>query len=179
MPCTRLATGRHRESSARASPATSSASARRTRRAAARRLARARPRPELQDITTTFLAWSGPGDYAGTTEVITPAIVPAAAYRIPLERWRAELTVAASAESRFDNRGDATHARGAFSATSYRAELASTAALPARRIQRGLGDQEMTAGAGFRLAAMTVDYAYAGDTLGNDEETHRISITAH
>jgi len=137
---------------------------------------------KLQDITTTFLAWSGPGDYAGTTEVITPAIVPAAAYRIPLARWRAELTVAASAESRFDDRGDADqYASGVFSANVHTgAELALDHRVFLRGgFSGGWGTEQMTAGAGFRLAAMTVDYAYAGDTLGNDEETHRISITAH
>jgi hypothetical protein len=137
---------------------------------------------KLQDVTTTFLSWSGPGDYAGTTEVITPAVVPALAYRFPLTRWRAELTVAASAESRFDDRGDADqYASGAFSTNVHTgAELGLDRRVFLRGgFSGGWGTEDLTAGAGFRLAALTVDYAYAGDTLGNDEETHRVSITAH
>ena len=41
----------------------------------------------------------------------------------------------------------------------------------------GFATGDLTAGAGFRLNPLTVDYAYAGDTLDIDEVTHRISLS--
>ncbi len=40
----------------------------------------------------------------------------------------------------------------------------------------GWGSEDATMGAGFHLSPLIVDYAYAGDTLGIDEATHRISV---
>ena len=36
---------------------------------------------------------------------------------------------------------------------------------------------DVTAGAGFRISPLTIDYAYAGDSLDIDEVTHRLSLS--
>ena len=42
----------------------------------------------------------------------------------------------------------------------------------------GFENENLTAGVGFRLDRLMVDYAYAGDILDTNDETHRVSITA-
>jgi hypothetical protein len=131
---------------------------------------------KLQDVTTTYLSWS-----TGKNEVIAPAVVPALAWRQPLPGWDAGVLVAASLETRFENRGEADqfHA-GALSANLH---LGAELALRERVFLRGgfdsgFGSGDLTAGAGLRLDRFTVDYAYAGDTLDIDEVTHRVSLSA-
>ena len=131
---------------------------------------------KLQDITTTYLSWS-----TGKNEIIAPAVVPGLAWREPLPRWDAGLLVAASLETRFENRGAADQLHtGALSANLH---LGVELALRERVFLRGgfdsgFGSGNLTAGAGLRLDPLTVDYAYAGDLLDIDEVTHRISLTA-
>jgi hypothetical protein len=135
---------------------------------------------KIQDATSTYLAWSGPDGY-GVTETISPALVPALAYRFPLNRWDAGLTIAASAETRFENRGEADqYASGSLSTNIHTgAELALAGKVFLRGgFDSGWDTNDVTMGAGFRLNRLTVDYAYAGDELGIDEETHRVSVTA-
>lgn len=135
---------------------------------------------KIQDATSTYLAWTGPDGY-GTTESISPALIPALAYRIPVSQWDAVVLLAGSAETRFENRGEADqYSSGAVSTNLH---LGGELALAGKVFLRGGFDSgwetsDITLGAGFRLNRLTVDYAYAGDELGIDEETHRISITA-
>jgi hypothetical protein len=130
---------------------------------------------KFQDLTTTYLSWS-----TGRNELITPAIVPGLAWRQPLPEWKMELTVAGSLESRFDNRGEADEIHsGAFSANPH---LGLEVGFSRRVFLRGGYDSgftagNLTAGVGFRLNPLTVDYAYAGDSLDIDEVTHRISLS--
>ncbi len=130
---------------------------------------------KLQDITTTYLSWS-----TGRNEVITPALVPGAAYRIPLPAWDAEVLVAGSVETRVDNRRTADqYNAGSF---SFNTHAGLEIALRRQVFLRGGFDsgwraRHLTAGAGFRVSPLTIDYAYAGDTLDIDEVTHRISLT--
>jgi len=132
---------------------------------------------KLQDATTTYLSWS-----TGKNEVIAPTVIPAFAYRIPLPAWSARITLATSAETRFENRQDADqYHTGAISTNIH---FGGELALQEKVFLRGGFDSgwaldDITMGAGFRLAMLTIDYAYAGDVLNIDEETHRVSITAH
>jgi hypothetical protein len=130
---------------------------------------------KFQDLTTTYLSWS-----TGRNELITPAIVPALAWRQPLPAWNMDFTLAGSLESRFDNRGDADQiSSGAFSGNSHLGlEVGFSRKVFLRGgYDSGFGAGNLTAGAGFRLDPLTVDYAYAGDALEIDEVTHRISLS--
>jgi hypothetical protein len=130
---------------------------------------------KFQDLTTTYLSWS-----TGRNELITPAIVPGLAWRQPLSDWNMDLTVAGSLETRFDNRGDADEIySGSFSANPH---LGLEVGFSRRVFLRGGYDSgfeagNLTAGVGFRINPLTVDYAYAGDSLDIDEVTHRISLS--
>ncbi len=130
---------------------------------------------KLQDITTTYLSWS-----TGRNELITPALVPGVAWHEPLPRWNMRVSVAGSVETRIDDRGDADqYDAGDF---SFNTHLGLEVAFSERVFLRGgfnsgWDAENLTAGAGFRLDPLTIDYAYAGDTLALDEVTHRISLS--
>ncbi len=130
---------------------------------------------KLQDITTTYLSWS-----TSQTELITPALVPGLAWRQPLPKWNMDLIVAGSMETRFDNRqtADQYHS-GSMSANVHAGmELAFSRKVFLRMgYDSGWGSENLTAGAGFMISPLTIDYAYAGDSLDIDEVTHRISVS--
>ncbi len=131
---------------------------------------------KFQDLTTTYLSWS-----TGTNEIIAPAIVPGLAYHIPLPRWNLDLLLASSLEGRFENRRAADQYW--IGSSSANAHLGVEVAFNRKVFLRGgfdsgFGTENLTGGAGFVLSVLTVDYAYAGDSLDIDEVTHRISITA-
>ncbi len=131
---------------------------------------------KLQDITTTYLSWN-----TGTNELITPAIVPAVAWRQPIPDWKMSATVAGSLESRFDNRrGADQYWMGSASSNAHVGlELGFSERVFLRSgFDSGWDAEHLTAGAGFVLSRLTIDYAYAGDTLDIDESTHRISASA-
>jgi hypothetical protein len=130
---------------------------------------------KLQDITTTYLSWS-----TGQTEIITPAFVPGLAWNQPLPKWNMDLVLAGSLETRFDNRQTADqYSSGSVSANAHLGmELAFAQRVFLRTgFDSGWGSQNLTAGAGFRISPLTVDYAYAGDALDIDKVTHRISVS--
>lgn len=130
---------------------------------------------KIQDATTTYLGWSN-----GTKESILPAVIPGFGYRIALPAWDATLRVATSFETRFENRGDADqYSSGSLSTNVHTGVEAgfSESVFVRGGFDSGWGSQDVTAGAGFRMSRLTVDYAYAGDTLGVDESTHRVSLT--
>lgn len=130
---------------------------------------------KLQDITTTYLSWS-----TGHTEIITPAIVPGLAWHQPMPEWKMDLIVAGSLETRFDNRQTADqYSSGSMSANAHLGlELGFAQKVFLRGgFDSGWESQNLTAGAGFRVMPLTVDYAYAGDALEIDKVTHRISIS--
>ncbi|MFO7653875.1 MAG: PorV/PorQ family protein [Candidatus Krumholzibacteriia bacterium] len=132
---------------------------------------------KLQDVTTTYLSWNTED---GTTEYILPAVVPGLAYRLPLPEWNMGLLLAASVETRFENRGEADQfSTGDISANAH---VGAEVSFSERVFLRGGFDsgwktENITAGAGFRISPLTVDYAYAGDVLDIDEVTHRISLS--
>jgi hypothetical protein len=130
---------------------------------------------KFQDITTTYLSWS-----TGRNELITPALVPGLAWHEALPSWNMGLTLAGSVETRFDDRGGADqYDAGDF---SFNTHLGLEVAFADRVFLRGGFDsgwqpENITAGAGFRINPLTIDYAYAGDALDIDEVTHRISLS--
>jgi len=130
---------------------------------------------KFQDLTTTYLSWS-----TGRNELITPAVIPGLAWRQPLPQWNMEYTLAGSLESRFDRRGEADQIHsGSFSANSH---LGLEVGFGQKVFLRGgfdsgFGAGDLTAGAGFSVHRLTIDYAYAGDALDIDETTHRISLS--
>jgi hypothetical protein len=131
---------------------------------------------KFQDLTTTYLSWS-----TGTDEVIAPAVIPGLAWRQPLPSWNADLLLAGSLETRFENRRDSDqYWLGSTSANLHLgAELGFSGKVFLRGgLDSGWNSGNVTAGVGFVVAPLTVDYAYAGDTLDIDELTHRVSITA-
>ena len=130
---------------------------------------------KLQDVTTTYLHWS-----TGRNEVITPAVVPGLAWRQPLPDWNMDFTVAGSMETRFDNRRSADqYSAGSISGNAHLGlEVGFSGKVFLRTgFDSGWNAGNVTAGAGFRLNPLTVDYAYAGDSLDIDEVTHRISVS--
>ncbi len=132
---------------------------------------------KLQDVTTTFVSWNTDD---GTTESILPAVVPALAYRVALPEWNASVLLTTSFETRFENRGDADQYSAGGMSTNVHSGVEvgfSEQVFLRGGFDSGWGVNEMTAGAGFRMSRLVVDYAYAGDTLGIDEATHRVSMT--
>jgi hypothetical protein len=130
---------------------------------------------KLQDITTTYLSWS-----TGTNEVIYPAVVPGFAYDWHLPDARMDIILATSFECRFENRGEADQwSSGSFSCNSHWGlEVGFSQKVFVRGgFDSGFKEENVTAGAGLYLHPLTVDYAYAGDTLDIDEVTHRISLS--
>jgi len=133
---------------------------------------------KLQDATSTPLAWNTADS---TVESIAPAVIPALAYRLPVPAWDASVLLTTSFETRFENRGDADQYSTGSLSTNVHAGMEvgfANRVFVRGGFDSGWGSEDMTAGAGFRLSRLTVDYAYAGDVLGIDESTHRISLTA-
>jgi len=133
---------------------------------------------KFQDITTTYLSWNTED---GTNETIYPVITPGLAYHVPVPSWDASVMFASSLETHFDDRrGADQYWGGGFSANL---RLGAEVGFKERVFLRGGFDsgfenENLTAGVGFRLDRLMVDYAYAGDILDTDDETHRVSITA-
>lgn len=130
---------------------------------------------KFQDITTTYLSWS-----TGRNELITPAIVPGFAWNSDFPDWNMNMVLAVSAETRFDNRRGADEWWGG--SVSANPHLGLEIGFSRKVFLRGGFDSgfeagNITAGAGFRLNPLTIDYAYAGDMLDIDEVTHRISLS--
>ncbi len=130
---------------------------------------------KLQDITTTYLSWD-----TGRNELITPAVVLGLAYDFLLPDWNMRLTLTSDLESRFDNRRTADqYWVGSASANVHSGlEVGFSEKVFLRGgFDSGWDSAHLTAGAGFRIRPLTIDYAYAGDTLDIEEVTHRISLT--
>jgi hypothetical protein len=130
---------------------------------------------KFQDITTTYLSWS-----TGRNELITPAVVPGFAWNTDMPDWNMNMVLAVSAETRFDNRQGADEWWGG--SVSANPHVGLEIGFSRKVFLRGGFDSgfeagNITAGAGFRLNPLTIDYAYAGDMLDIDEVTHRISLS--
>jgi len=129
---------------------------------------------KLQDITTTYLSWD-----TGHNEVIYPAIVPGLAYNVPFSQIDMNLLLAASVELRVEDRGEADQwDAGDFSGNGhFGAEVSFSQKVFLRGgFNSGFDSGNLSAGAGFKIHPLTVDYAYAGDMMDIDKVTHRVSL---
>jgi len=130
---------------------------------------------KIQDATTTYLSWS-----TGTSETIDPVFVPGAAYRWNFPSLYLGLRAAGALETHLDDRGDADQFSmgGPLTGNLY---LGLEATLRERAQIRvgshgGFEGENYTFGAGLLISALRIDYAFAGDVLDIDENTHRVSL---
>jgi hypothetical protein len=125
----------------------------------------------VQDITTTFLAWN-----TGTNELISPTVKVGAAYLI--DALGGHFTPAADFDVRFENRRSASFAHvGAASVDLHAGLEYQFRDLVALRV--GYSEiKQLTLGAGVHLPKLNIDYSFMKfnqtDQLG---DTHRISMT--
>lgn len=126
----------------------------------------------LQDITTTLLAWN-----TGRKELITPTAKIGGSYDIPFFKT-GRITPALDFDVRFENRKFASLASAGPVSFDMHAGLEyGFKDLFALRV--GYNDvKQLTFGAGVKLPKLNLDYSFAkfdgSDQLGN---THRISVT--
>ena len=124
----------------------------------------------LQDVTTTFLAWN-----TGTNELISPTLKVGSAYLI--EALGGRFAPAMDFDIRFENRQSASMAHlGAVSFDVHAGMEYQFRDLIALRV--GYSDiKQLTLGAGVHLPKLNIDYSFMKfdqtDQLGN---THRISL---
>jgi hypothetical protein len=125
----------------------------------------------VQDITTTFLAWD-----TGTNELISPTMKVGAAYLVDALGGR--FAPAVDFDIRFENRRSASFAHmGAVSLDLHAGMEYQFRDLVALRV--GYSDiKQLTLGAGVHLPKLNIDYSFMkfdrSDQLGS---THRISMT--
>ena len=125
----------------------------------------------LQDISTTYLAWS-----TGRKELITPTAKVGGSYDIPFF-GTGRVTPAMDFDVRFENRRFASLAHlGPVSFDMHAGLEYGFKDLFAVRV--GYNDvKQLTLGAGIKLPKLNIDYSFAkfdnNDQLGN---THRISV---
>jgi hypothetical protein len=124
----------------------------------------------LQDITTTFVAWT-----TGRNELISPTVKVGSAYFVELLGGRFAPTL--DVDVRFENRRSASIAHlGAISADPRVGLEFDFRKMIALRI--GYNDiRQVTFGAGIHLRKLDIDYSFArfnaAENIGN---THRISL---
>jgi len=124
----------------------------------------------IQDITTTFLAWS-----TGRNELISPTMKVGSAYFLELLGGR--FAPALDVDVRFENRRYASTANlGPVSFdlhTGLEFQFKELIALRA-----GYSDvKQLTMGAGVHLPKLNIDYSFAKlDAVGEPGNTHRISV---
>lgn len=125
----------------------------------------------LQDITTTLVAWN-----TGTKELITPTAKVGGSYDIPFFKT-SRITPAIDFDFRFENRKFASLGHlGPVSLDAHAGLEYGFKNLFAIRV--GYNDvKQLTFGAGIKLPKLNIDYSFAkfdgNDQLGN---THRISV---
>jgi hypothetical protein len=122
---------------------------------------------KLQDITGTYISWS-----TGTNEFIAPSVKLGLAYAIPAPSLNASLILAADTDVFFEDRRGASQ----FWVETFSTDLHLGAELIFQEkvmVRGGLDAGNATAGAGFRIGIIGLDYAY----LHHDdfEATHRVS----
>ena len=124
----------------------------------------------LQDVTTTFLAWS-----TGTNELISPTMKIGSAYLI--DAFGGRFAPAIDFDVRFENRRSASNAHlGPISLDIHTGLEFQMKNLVALRI--GRSDVNMlTVGAGVRLPKLNIDYSFSKfDGVTQLGDTHRISM---
>jgi len=126
----------------------------------------------VQDVTTTFVAWS-----TGKNELITPTAKVGAAYQ--LEFLGGKILPAVDLDIRFENRRFASQFNiGSVSFDPHVGMEYSYKKLFA--IRAGYNDvKQFTFGAGVKLPKLNIDYSFARFNMSADErlpDTHRISL---
>ena len=126
----------------------------------------------IQDITTTLVAWS-----TGRNELITPTAKVGAAYSFDF-LW-GKITPAMDFDIRFENRRFAS----TFNVGPVSFDLHSGFEYCFKNIvsvRAGYNDvKQFTLGAGIRFPKLNIDYSFArfsGSSLDNLDDTHRISL---
>lgn len=134
---------------------------------------------KLQDATQTYLSWD-----TGRNETIAPVVVPGISYDWSFESLHLGLLASGAFEMHFDDRtGDVDQFEMGGTTANLHMGIEATLAQRAqlRFGSRGNTDgsfkaQNLTWGLGLGFNHFRVDYAYAGDVLEIDENTHRISL---
>ncbi|MCK9425005.1 MAG: PorV/PorQ family protein [Ignavibacteriaceae bacterium] len=126
----------------------------------------------VQDITTTFVAWS-----TGRNELITPTAKVGAAYQ--LDFFGGKILPAVDLDIRFENRRFASQFNiGPVSFDPHFGMEYSYKNLFA--IRAGYNDvKQFTFGAGIKLPKLNIDYSFARFNMSADDrlpDTHRISL---
>lgn len=121
----------------------------------------------LQDVTTTVLAWD-----SGTREIIVPALKAGLAYPLNVSAFGGSITPAIDFDLRFEGRDYAAQfAAGPMSVDSHLGWEYQYRNLFALRLGSDVG--KLSAGAGLNFSKFQIDYAFLShDDLGN---SHRIS----
>jgi len=126
----------------------------------------------VQDVTTTFVAWS-----TGRNELITPTAKVGAAYQ--LEFFGGRILPAVDLDIRFENRRYASQFNiGPISFDPHVGMEYSYKNLFA--VRAGYNDvKQFTFGAGVKLPKLNIDYSFARFNMSADDrlpDTHRISL---
>ncbi|MGB8318362.1 MAG: PorV/PorQ family protein [Ignavibacteriaceae bacterium] len=127
----------------------------------------------LQDITTTLIAWN-----TGTNELVSPTAKLGAGYTF--EFLGGKITPAVDFDVRFENRQFASN----FHVGPVSFDMHSGLEYNYKNlfsIRGGYNDvKQFTVGAGIKLPKLNIDYSFARFNMGADErlgDTHRISLT--
>jgi len=126
----------------------------------------------VQDVTTTFVAWS-----TGRNELITPTAKVGAAYQVDF--WGGTVLPAVDLDIRFENRRFASQFNvGPISFDPHVGLEYSYKKLFA--IRAGYNDvKQFTIGAGVKLPKLNIDYSFARFNMSSEDrldDTHRISL---
>ena len=123
----------------------------------------------VQDATTTLLVWD-----TRERERIMPTVKVGVAYSRPVPSMDGELTAAADADFRFENRqlADEYHMGSVSADTHYGLEFVYRDMVGVRA---GLAMGQLTAGAGLNLGGFTVDYAFGKHEYL--DSSHRLSAS--
>lgn len=125
---------------------------------------------KLQDITGTYISWS-----SGTNEFITPSVRLGGAYRVASSTLNGSFLITGDMAVFFDDRRQASQVwvEGASADFFLGGELRFQEKV---MVRGGVDAGNPTAGAGFRIGWLGLDYAY----LHHDdfEATHRVSAQA-
>jgi len=129
----------------------------------------------LQDITTTYLAWS-----TGKKENISPTAKIGSAYILDVPFLKGTIIPAVDFDVRFENRRTASNFNMGLVSFDFHGGLEYTYdnIVSIRGGYNEIGD--VTIGAGFKLPKINIDYSFAGRFKTDDERlgnTHRISLT--
>jgi len=129
----------------------------------------------LQDATTTYLAWS-----TGKKENISPTAKIGAAYILDVPFLKGQIIPAVDFDVRFENRKTASNFNVGPVSFDFHGGMEYTynKLVSIRGGYNELGD--MTLGAGIKLPKINIDYSFSGSFKNNDEtlgNTHRISLT--